>query len=133
MGAFISGLTTFASWWPTGWDDVGSTTLVTRLSNLEPKILSKMNLTCYRKSNFAVAYADHRSFKLKGSPATIGGGNYSFFEVPVVTLFFGCQFICPLSKNFADFSVTAGFELQSLLPACWRNGTDLLTNVYKFR
>ena len=119
-----------------GWDDVGSTTLVTRLSNFEPENfeLNEFNFG-YRKSNFAVAvaYADHRSFKLKGSPATIGGTNYSFFEVPVRghSYSLDASLYVPISKNFADFSVTAGVGTAKFTTGfAGVNGTDSVDKMY---
>ena len=119
-----------------GWDDIGSTTLVTRLSNFEPEKFESDGINVgYRKGNFAIgfAYANYRPFKLKGSPATIGGTNYSFFEVPVKghSYFVDGSIYVPIRKNSVDFSLTAGLGTAKLITGyAGVDGTDSVTNFY---
>ena len=54
-----------------GWDDIGSTTLVTTLPNFEPDKFESDGINLgYRKGNFSIgfAYANYRPFKLKKVP-----------------------------------------------------------------
>ena len=107
-----------------GWDDIGSTTLVTRLSNFEPEKFESDGINVgYRKGNFAIgfAYANYRPFKLKGSPATIGGTNYSFFEVPVKghSYFVDGSIYVPIRKNSVDFSLTWAGNCKINYRLCW--------------
>ena len=119
-----------------GWDDIGSTTLVTRLSNFEPEKFESDGINVgYRKGNFAIgfAYANYRPFKLKGSPATIGGTNYSFFEVPVKghSYFVDGSIYVPIRKNSVDFSLTAGLGTAKLITGyAGVDGTDSVTDFY---
>jgi len=119
-----------------GWDDIGSTTLVTRLSNFEPEKFESDGINFgYRKGNFAIgfAYANYRPFKLKGSPATISGTNYSFFEVPVKghSYFVDGSMYVPMRKNSIDFSLTAGLGTAKLITGyAGVDGTNSFTNFY---
>ena len=119
-----------------GWDDIGTTTLVTTLSNFEPVKFKSDGINLgYRKGNFAVgfAYANYRPFKLKGSPATIGGTNYSFFEVPVKghSYFVDGSIYVPIRKNSIDFSLTAGLGTAKLITGyAGVDGTDSVDKFY---
>ena len=119
-----------------GWDDIGTTTLVTTLSNFEPDKFESNGINLgYRKGNFAVgfAYANYRPFKLKGSPATIGGTNYTFFEVPVKghSYFVDASMYVPVSKNSVDFSLTAGLGTAKLITGyAGVDGTDSVDKFY---
>jgi len=119
-----------------GWDDIGSTTLVTRLSDFEPDKFESDGINLgYRIGNFAIgfAYANFRPFKLKGSPATIGGTNYSFFEVPVKghSYFVDGSIYVPIRKNSIDFSLTAGLGTAKLITGyAGVDGTNSVTNFY---
>ena len=119
-----------------GWDDIGSTTLVTRLSDFEPDKFESDGINLgYRIGNFAIgfAYANFRPFKLKGSPATIGGTNYSFFEVPVKghSYFVDASMYVPIWKNSIDFSLTAGLGTAQLITGyAGVNGTDSVDKFY---
>ena len=119
-----------------GWDDIGSTTLVTRLSNFEPEKFESDGINFgYRKGNFAIgfAYANYRPFKLKGSPATIGGTNYSFFEVPVKghSYFVDASMYVPIRQNSIDFHLTTGMGTAKLITGyAGVNGTDSVDKFY---
>ena len=119
-----------------GWDDIGSTTLVTRLSDFAPDKFKSDGISLgYRIGNFAigVAYANYRPFKLKGSPATLGGSDYSFFEVPVKghSYFVDASMYVPILKNSIDFSLTAGLGTAKLITGyAGVNGTDSVDKFY---
>ena len=119
-----------------GWDDIGSTTLVTRLSDFVPDKFESDGISLgYRIGNFAigVAYANYRPFKLKGSPATLGGSDYSFFEVPVKghSYFVDASMYVPIRKNSIDFSLTAGLGTAKLITGyAGVNGTDSVDKFY---
>ena len=109
---------------------------MTRLSNFEPEKFESDGINVgYRKGNFAIgfAYANYRPFKLKGSPATIGGTNYSFFEVPVKghSYFVDGSIYVPIRKNSIDFSLTAGLGTAKLITGyAGVDGTNSVTNFY---
>ena len=118
-----------------GWDDIGSTTLVTTLPNFEPDKFESDGINLgYRKGNFALgfAYSNYRPFKLKGSPATIGGTNYSFFEVPVKghSYFVDASMYVPIYKNTIDFYLTTGLGTAKLITGY--AGVDGTNSVDKF-
>ncbi len=119
-----------------GWDDVGTNTMVTTLSNFKPdKFESDAINLGYRKGSFAIglAYANYRPFKLGGSPATIDGTNYSFFEVPVKghSYFVDASMYIPISRNSVDFSLTAGMGTAKLITGhASADGTDTVDKFY---
>ena len=82
-------------------------------------------------SPLALVYANYRPFKLKGSPATIGGTNYSFFEVPVKghSYFVDASMYVPIRESSIDFSY-AGLGTAKLITGC--AGVDGTNSVDKF-